>query len=272
MGAFIMKKIIFTHGIDIDGYGCAVLAKLVWGENIDIVYADNFDLDDKFETVWDKTGGFAQYDEIFVTDHCFGMTECIKVEMNEEIRKRIKIFDHHSSRVGNQDRFSWVNIVPEKDGRKESGTSLFYQHLAERGLVDEKVDADSWIELTRLYDTWEWTRLGVSRANDLNTLSLAVGRENYIERLLKNHNPSERFEFTNEEKEIIQKYNENFQKQVKNYVNNIQVIEIDGVKAGYVEIMDVYKNDIASTVRELEIGKQISYMLMPVRDRGDSIT
>ncbi len=47
-----MKKIIFTHGIDIDGYGCAVLAQTVWGGEIDIVYADNFDLDDKFVKVW----------------------------------------------------------------------------------------------------------------------------------------------------------------------------------------------------------------------------
>ena len=43
-----MKRLLFTHGADIDGMGNAILAKLAF-ESIDIIYARNVsDLETKF--------------------------------------------------------------------------------------------------------------------------------------------------------------------------------------------------------------------------------
>lgn len=261
-----MKKLIFTHGIDIDGYGCAVLAKLVWGDDVDIVYADNFDLDEKFIRLWGKSQ-FKDYDEIFVTDHCLGMPVCSMVDKTPKIKSKIKIFDHHASRIGNQDKFSWVNIISERGGRKESGTSLFCQYLCGRGLLKSSLESETWVELTRLYDTWEWQKFGVQIANDLNTLALAVGREEYIRRIFQDHTPYEKFAFNEEEKSIIEIFNRNFQRKLDDYIEQIRVVEIDGNKAGYVEILDLYKNDISGAVKKAGNPYGISFLMMPIKDR-----
>ncbi len=262
-----MKKLLFTHGIDIDGYGCAVLAKLAWGDSVDIVYADNFDLDDKFVKIWGKTG-FAEYNEIFVTDHCLCMALCNMVEKKSNIKKKIKIFDHHSSRIGNQDKFSWVSIISERDGKKESGTSLFYDYLCEKGLLESSDKLETWVELTRLYDTWEWKKLDNQKANDLNTLALSVGREEYIRRLYQDHVLNESFEFNAQECQIIEKYKIDFQKQIKRYVEQIRVVEIDGARAGLVEILDVFKNDIGGEIKKNGNENNIAFLIMPVKDRN----
>ena len=262
-----MKKLLFTHGIDIDGYGCAVLAKLAWGDSVDIVYADNFDLDDKFVKIWGKTG-FAEYNEIFVTDHCLGMALCNMVEKKSNIKKKIKIFDHHSSRIGNQDKFSWVSIISERDGKKESGTSLFYDYLCEKGLLESSDKLETWVELTRLYDTWEWKKFDHQKANDLNTLALSVGREEYIRRLYQDHVLNENFDFNAQESQIIEKYKIDFQKQIKRYVQQIRVVEIDGARAGFVEILDVFKNDIGGEIKKNGNENNIAFLIMPVKDRN----
>ncbi len=262
-----MKKLLFTHGIDIDGYGCAVLAKLAWGDSVDIVYADNFDLDDKFVKIWGKTG-FAEYNEVFVTDHCLSMALCNMVDKKSNIKKKIKIFDHHSSRIGNQDKFSWVSIISERDGKKESGTSLFYDYLCEKGLLESSDKLETWVELTRLYDTWEWKKVDNQKANDLNTLALSVGREEYIRRLYQDHVLNENFDFNAQECQIIEKYKIDFQKQIKRYVQQIRVVEIDGARAGFVEILDVFKNDIGGEIKKNGNENNIAFLIMPVKDRN----
>jgi len=262
-----LKKLLFTHGIDIDGYGCAVLAKLAWGDSVDIVYADNFDLDDKFVKIWGKTG-FAEYNEVFVTDHCLSMALCNMVDKKSNIKKKIKIFDHHSSRIGNQDKFSWVSIISERDGKKESGTSLFYDYLCEKGLLESSDKLETWVELTRLYDTWEWKKVDNQKANDLNTLALSVGREEYIRRLYQDHVLNENFDFNAQECQIIEKYKIDFQKQIKRYVQQIRVVEIDGARAGFVEILDVFKNDIGGEIKKNGNENNIAFLIMPVKDRN----
>lgn len=263
------KKLLFTHGIDIDGYGCAILAKMVWGENVDVIFADNFDLDEKFIKVWGgKERNFDDYDEIFVTDHCIDLSTCNMVDKDKKLRAKIKVFDHHETRIGQQDRFPWVTLIFEKNGKRECGTSLFCNHLIERGLLPNTLSEKSWVELTRLYDTWDWKMFNVPEANKLNTLALALGRENYIENMLTNHADLEDFDFSDKEENLIAKYEKAFNEQLHKYGEQIRVIDFGGAKAGYVEIKDMFKNDMASYVRGTELGNQISYLIMPIKDRG----
>ena len=269
IGENMKKKLLFTHGIDIDGYGCAILAKMVWDKNVDIIFADNFDLDEKFVKVWGgKERNFDDYDEIFVTDHCIGLPLCNMVDKDKKLRAKIKVFDHHETRVGQQDRFPWVTLISEQNGIKECGASLFCKHLINRGLLPSALSKESWVELTRQYDTWDWKRLGNQKANQLNTLSLAVGREKYIENMLANHASLGDFDFTDEEKTIIATYEKAFDEQLHKYGKQIQIIDFAGAKAGYVKIKDIYKNDMASLVRESEMNGQISYLIMPIEERG----
>ena len=57
-----MKTKLFTHN-DLDGVGCAILAKLVFGEDVDIEYCSYRNVDD---CVSDFIEEAENYDRIFI--------------------------------------------------------------------------------------------------------------------------------------------------------------------------------------------------------------
>ena len=260
------KILVFTHGIDIDGYGCAILAKLAWGERADIVYADTLEIDDKFLKIWNENG-FEDYSQIFVTDHCPSLELCEVIDQIPDLKNKICVLDHHFSRIGQQDKFDWVSIISEKNGVKESGTSLFYKYLINRLLLSPTLNLDEMVNLTRLYDTWEWTKINEVKADRLNNYALAVGREEYVNNLLSSFKNNKQVWFGEEENKIVDDYLIAFNKKVAEYVEKIKVIDFADAKAGYVNILDIYKNDIATAVRNSELKDKIDFMLMPVDDR-----
>ena len=57
-----MKILLFTHKIDIDGMGCAVLAKLAF-DDIEVVYCDTFEINQQIQRYIDNSSIY-QYDKI----------------------------------------------------------------------------------------------------------------------------------------------------------------------------------------------------------------
>lgn len=264
----MQKVVVFTHGIDIDGYGCAVLAKLAYGENAQIIYADNFDLDEKFVKEW-KRGWLNNFDKVFITDHCPSMNLCLAIQEDKELLEKITVFDHHASRLAEQGSLDWVNIIDRNENGKQSGTSLFFEYLARNGRVGQNGSVQEFVELTRQYDTWEWTTLKNPLPNELNTLAMAIGREKYVENMTRKLSKQKNvFLFSAQELLDIKTYKEEFRKQVEHYVSQIKVCDFQGHKIGFVRIKDLFKNDIATTVRGLPLAKEIDFLLMPIPDRG----
>lgn len=260
------KVIVFTHGIDIDGFGGAILSKLAFN-NPKIIFAENFNLDELFL----KNVSSDHYDKIYIVDHCLSFQQCENVSKNPELRNKIKIFDHHKSRLGKEDQFDFVKLVVEDENGLQSGTSIFYNFLVTQGLIKPNNALAEFVKLTTLYDTWEWKNnqlLGQS-AFKLNVFFQAIGREEYINTVLnileKNSNS---FTLGTNENKIINNFIQTFNKKVKNYINKIKVIELDGLRVGFVEIEDLYKNDIAERLRSLKNPLNIDYLMMPLTDRG----
>ncbi|MBP3620045.1 MAG: hypothetical protein J6J24_05255 [Clostridia bacterium] len=264
----MQKVAVFTHGIDIDGYGCAVLANLAYGENTQVLYADNFNLDEIFIKEW-KRGWLNNFDKVFITDHCPSMNLCLKIQDDPQLLEKITVFDHHASRLEEQGSLDWVHIIDNNEKGKQSGTSLFFDYLAKNGLVNRGGSVQEFVELTRQYDTWEWTKLQNPIPNELNTLAMAIGREKYVENMTKKLSKQKSiFLFSAQDLLDIKTYKEEFKKQVEHYISQIKVIEFQGNKVGYIQIKDLFKNDIAQTVRTLPLSKEIDYLLMPIPDRG----
>lgn len=261
------KVLIFTHGIDIDGYGGAILGTLAFGE-VKVYFAENFNLDELFQEKWDSREIFS-YDKIFITDHCLSYSKCQEVDNDEVLREKIKILDHHKARTPQND-FDFIKVVEEENGRKVCGTSLFYNYLASCGLLEKTPALDKFVELTRSYDTWEWTKTNNQFANDLNTLALAIGRENYIMHMQKKLRTQRVFEFNQEEKKSIDDFKAWFKGELDKQVENVKVIKFDGYNAGYVKTIELFKNDIALAVKNSSRAKDedIDFMLMPITDRG----
>ena len=148
-----MKTLIFSHLSDIDGMGGVVLAKLVFGD-ADYILCETFNLLDKIrELIANKT--IYQYDQIFITDMWL---EDPSIVVNDvKLRDKVLVFDHHESALNECHNYDFITVRIEDEIGRCSGTSLFYEYLRKNNLLSGDEVVARFVELTRLYDTWEWT-------------------------------------------------------------------------------------------------------------------
>lgn len=184
-----MGKIkLFTHGADLDGVGCAILAYLAFGrDNVDVEYCNYDDVDEKVETLLSNLDLRNLYDKIFITD----------ISISEELAKaidvwinpfNIRLFDHHATALWlNQYDWSHVRVDGGFDGIHTSGTELFSNYLVCNGYFnkfDETQDNNliKFVQIVRDYDTWRWKELGEEGlvCKQVNDLFHIYGREKFI--------------------------------------------------------------------------------------------
>jgi uncharacterized protein len=210
-----MKMVkLFTH-TDLDGVSCAILAKIAFGEDIDIEYVNYNDVNEKISYFLHNTY-LLNYERVFITD----------ISVNEEISelinnaynnyyKNIKLLDHHKT-AESMNKYDWAEVITEtSETRKESGTSLFYNFLSE--IIKINCKLDTFTEIERKYDTWEWVKRKNQKAKDLNDILYLIGRDEFIEYYSKylSKNP-ENFEINSFHLELL-KYK---RKEIENYIEN----------------------------------------------------
>ena len=171
-----MNAFIFSHIADCDGITPVILSKLAF-ENVDYKLLDN-PIDEEFLN-YINTHDFSKYDYIFMTDICI-KEDTIEM-LDKDFIKKFKILDHHVSNTY-LNKYDFINIVVEENGRKESGTSLYYKYLCENfgnELLNKKV-TNQISELVRLADTWSWEREKVEINSALNDYLSMMGIDEYI--------------------------------------------------------------------------------------------
>lgn len=170
---------LFTH-TDLDGLGCAIIAKLVFWNNVDIEYCSYNTINDKIKKSLSKEKDNTDY--IFVTD----------ISVNDEVAKALEergnvlLLDHHSTALP-LNSYSWCNVnLTNEDGKKTSGTEMFYSWLKENGSLgnelEKKESLKKFVELVRLFDTWEWNEIGEEGkiCKQVNDLLYVYGRKKFI--------------------------------------------------------------------------------------------
>ena len=263
------KVIVFMHGIDIDGYGCAVLAKLAYS-NPEIVYVGNNELDDLLLERW-ESGELSGYDKVYVTDHCPSESLCQKIdELPEykELKAKLKVLDHHKDRIKGD--YPFVTLEVENKYGAFCGTELFCKDLLEQGLLKLTPAIDDFVEFTRIYDV-EWSNPEFEKADKLNNLALVLGREEYVECMTRKLLNNKMFTLSDEENNLIKRFLEEYNRKLKEYVSKVQVVDVDGVKAGYVVSEQLYKNNIIKELRNLPIANEIKFLMIRFTD-SDSVS
>lgn len=246
-----MKVLLFTHEQDIDGMGNAILGKLAF-ENFDFITCKTFEINQRVQETIDN-GSIYSYDKIFVTDLCIKEPLLGWIDKDERIKDKILILDHHKSEIleGN-DKYSFVNIVLENEKGKVSGTSLFYNYLLMNNYLESTVALDELVEWTRQYDTWEWKKYNNENGRKLHVLFEVLGYQKYIDMVLKMLLRKDGLVFDDEQLEIINKFNEDFKRDVKEILAGMKVyeLEIDGkvYRVGYVNSIYKYRNDINEVI------------------------
>lgn len=259
-----MKTLIFSHLSDIDGMGGVVLAKLAFGD-VDYILCETFNLLDKIrELIVNKT--IYQYDQIFITDMWL---EDPSIVVNDvKLKDKVLVFDHHESALNECHNYDFITVRIKDEIGRCSGTSLFYEYLRKNNLLSGDEVIARFVELTRLYDTWEWiTVKNEPMARDLTTLFNAVGPNAYIDLMIdKLSSRPQSFMFNNLELSLINNKNKQIEDKLQGYSKNIVYRDVLGLKAGIVFIDYEYRNDLAQYLRDKQF--PVDFVMMISLDNG----
>lgn len=201
-----MQIALRTH-TDLDGLGCAILAKQAFGDFVDIEYCTPNDINDSIEKLLLSEEAY-EYDIIFITD--LSVNESVAEKITNFIDSQITnlafslgssiintvpyrrrstsvvLLDHHATAEW-LNKYSWATVSSNNEDRLECGTSLFFSYISKFNRISYRysfINAKL-VELIRRYDTWEWqTKYKDNTAKDLNDLLSIYGRERFIKKFV----------------------------------------------------------------------------------------
>lgn len=259
-----MKVLLFTHKNDIDGMGNAILAQLAFDE-VNYVLCGTFDLTDSVEKYY-KDGSIYDYDRVYVTDLCLQDPILSKIVQDEKISKKIQVFDHHKTFA--EPKYTdhpFITVQLENEKGLCCGTSIFYNHLLQEGLLasDNQAIAE-FVELTRQHDTWEWRNIyNNEKSRELSILFDALGCDGYISLMTKKlrNKKTKVFDYDSMERTLIDNRKQQIAEKCKFYADRIHYREILGMKAGIVFITYEYRNELAEYFRENNFDMDFTMMI-----------
>lgn len=259
-----MKVLLFTHKNDIDGMGNAILAQLAFDE-VNYVLCGTFDLTDSVEKYY-KDGSIYDYDRVYVTDLCLQDPILSKIAQDEKISKKIQVFDHHKTFA--EPKYTdhpFITVQLENEKGLCCGTSIFYNHLLQEGLLtsDNQAIAE-FVELTRQHDTWEWRNIyNNEKSRELSILFDALGCDGYISLMTEKLRNKETkvFDYDSMERTLIDNRKQQIAEKCKFYADRIHYREILGMKAGIVFITYEYRNELAEYFRENNFDMDFTMMI-----------
>ena len=215
---------LLTH-TDLDGVSCAVLAKLAWGENVDITFCRNpADVTKTLLKMYEKEA-WKEYNLIYVTDLSFDaniLQECKK------FKNILRLFDHHETAVEPfRPYFKWATVEVECNGRLTCGTELFYQYLFDKKLVGNR---EFFVEQVRLFDTWDWYRGTSNLPRYLSNVVLKLGLQYFLRTFaerLKYRDVNELTIFNQYERDILLFDEERETKDVSAFLKQVYICDVE---------------------------------------------
>jgi oligoribonuclease NrnB/cAMP/cGMP phosphodiesterase (DHH superfamily) len=240
-----MKVKLFTH-TDLDGIGCAIIAKLAFGKNIDIEYCDYNNINEIIAN-YIISKDYENHETTFITD--ISVNEQV-AEMIDKIHllKEFVLIDHHKTALWlNKYEWTWVSEYHD-EGIKSSGTTMFHQNISHYKNI---LFVDDFIESVRRYDTWEWK----DKYNDIlpkqiNDLMYILGRDIFIEDVIYQLENNLEYIISQQNIELLNRKQKEIDKYIKSKNESIIVKEIQGYQAGVV-FAERYSSELGNKLSEL---------------------
>lgn len=246
-----MKNCLITHIADPDGAFPIILSKLVF-ENTDFYSCEKSEVDEILDKVINEN-----YDNIYIVDLNMSYEMANKINENEELKNKIKVFDHHKSEEY-LNNFDFINVVVENNGRKECGTTLFYEYLKSitKNPILNKNSLTTMVELVRQNDTFDFTLELKDLSVKFTILYSIYGREKYIERYYNYILENEVFELTDMEKEILEIEQDRTNRYIEEKLKHVKKAKINGIPVGIVfaeKNRSTLGHVMAETIEDIDI-------------------
>lgn len=239
-----MKVFLISHIADLDGVMPVVLTDLAF-EDYDYQLLDIKDVDGFVKDSLDNNK-FDDYDLVIMTDLCISESLAQTID-NTIFKNKFIVLDHHYTNL-KLNSFSFINVVDEVNGIKESGTSLYYQYLIKK-YPNELLTQESvayMTTLTRLADTWQWQEFNMPEARDLSGLLTYYGNEKFITHYTNFLRKNKEFYFTEPERillEVDKKRKDEYIDKFKN--GNIIIRKIKDYNVGIV-FAENYRSELGN--------------------------
>lgn len=239
---------LFSHGADPDGLGCVVLASLAY-LSLDVTLCkDPNDLNETLEAFLDNHENEC-YDKIYITDLCPADKY---VSLLEAQATPVMIFDHHlTSKKQLSKDYSFVVSMEEENGSLVCATSLFYKYLLEQNLIESDAYVETFVEYTRLHDTYDWKRVGNTLAYELQTIFQFLGWNGYIRHFHDRCVSSKEFSYDKEEQEWINLQRKRNKMALERLLKHLVVTKYGDITYGSVIGEYEYRNLLADEVGRL---------------------
>lgn len=225
------KICLITHIADADGAFPIILSKLIFSD-LDIFSCEISEVDEILKEVLVHQ---SDYEKIYIVD--INMSEEMANTIDDEviIKEKIMVFDHHVSNM-HLNKYSFIQVIDSKEGRKECGTTLFYEYLKKicENPILYKQNLVSMIELVREMDTYDFTEELKTLAFQFGSLYLIYGRERYIDHFYHSILDNDVFSFSEIEKTLIELEEESTSRYIEEKMKRVKIAKILGVTVGIV--------------------------------------
>lgn len=247
-----MRIKIFSHN-DLDGYACSIIAQLAVGrENVHADYCGYYNINEKIMEFIDNRS-YESYDYIFITD--ISITEEVAqiIENNNILKGMTILLDHHPTVIG-LNKYEWCTVQIEDEIEKVCGTSLLYNYLVNKNILERKVSIELFVDTVKRYDTWLWKdKYNDLRAKQLNDLFKIYGQERFEAEYYKRLTSDVFCMINDTDKFLLELENEKIQKYIdkKNKFIYKKTLNINGKKfrAGIV-VADDYLSELGNELSE----------------------
>ncbi|WP_227939197.1 DHH family phosphoesterase [Alkalihalobacillus deserti] len=191
---------LYSHN-DLDGVSCGILAKLSFQENVEVRYNSVQGLDFQVERFLEQK---AHNDTVlFITDLSVHSENEKRLQHYFNKGGKVNLLDHHKTAL-HFNKYKWATVKVEyEDGRLASATSIFYDYLKENNLIDGNPAIDTFVDLVRQWDTWEWDRNNTIEAKRLNDLFYMIAIDEFEDRMIQRLQKANSFSFDDFEEKIL---------------------------------------------------------------------
>ncbi|WP_442594005.1 DHH family phosphoesterase [Neobacillus sp. D3-1R] len=244
---------LFTHN-DLDGVGCGILAKLAFGEQVNVRYNSISSLDHQVGQYIEKYNEQQNSDYLIITD--LSTNEEIAQKLNEMVSKGAKVLliDHHKTALHFND-YSWGMVKVEYEhGKLASATSLLYDYLKQHQFIEETKSVSEFVELVRQYDTWEWDVNNNQKAKRLNDLFYMVSIDEFEEKMVMRLQEQEHFGFDEFEQKLLDMEEEKIERYIRKKKRELIQTFINDQCVGIVHA-ESYHSELGN-----ELGKENSHI------------